>query len=133
MDPASVRDRLRELESLSRDQLVARWETVFGHPAPPKVRAPLLRGALAWQLQMDASDWTPTRIGRALRLACAPTGALVQPGSTLVREWQGRTYAVQVMAGGYLFEGETHRSLTAIATRITGTPWSGPKFFGLKP
>ncbi len=133
MATTSMQDRLRELEGMTRDQLAGRWEAVFGRPAPPKVRSPLLRAALAWQLQMETSDWTPARIGRALRLACAPTGALVQPGSTLVREWQGRTYAVQVMAGGYLFEGETHRSLTAIATRITGTPWSGPKFFGLKP
>ena len=125
--------QLGELERMPREQLAARWEAAFGNPAPSRVRAPLLRAALAWKLQMDASErWTPARIGRLLREASSPKGALLQPGATLVREWQGRTYSVQVTPSGYLFDGEAFASLTAIATRITGTPWSGPKFFGLK-
>jgi hypothetical protein len=30
-------------------------------------------------------------------------------------------------------EGTRYRSLSALARKITGTPWSGPLFFGLKP
>jgi hypothetical protein len=28
-------------------------------------------------------------------------------------------------------DGKTYRSLSAIARRITGAQWSGPRFFGL--
>ena len=59
----------------------------------------------------------------------------VSPGtfSNLVREWNGRTYQVEVLDNGYRFDGKTYPSLTTIAKRITGTHWSGPRFFGLTP
>ena len=53
--------------------------------------------------------------------------------SHLVREWNGRTYQVEVIDNGYRFDGKTYPSLTTIAKRITGTHWSGPRFFGLTP
>ena len=54
-------------------------------------------------------------------------------GTRLVREWQGRTYAVTVTEDGFNFDGETYGSLSAIAQRITGAHWSGPRFFGVRP
>ena len=54
-------------------------------------------------------------------------------GTHLVREWNGRTYQVEVIDNGYRFDGKTYPSLTTIAKRITGTHWSGPRFFGLTP
>ena len=53
------------------------------------------------------------------------------PAPHLVREWNGRTYQVEVIDNGYRFDGKTYPSLTTIAQRITGTHWSGPRFFGL--
>ncbi len=35
------------------------------------------------------------------------------------------------MPEGYLWQGQTHKSLSGIARDITGTHWSGPRFFGL--
>jgi len=35
------------------------------------------------------------------------------------------------MDKGYHWQGKQYRSLTAIAQEITGTKWSGPRFFGL--
>ena len=32
---------------------------------------------------------------------------------------------------GFRFDGKDYRSLSSIAKRITGTNWSGPRFFGL--
>jgi hypothetical protein len=55
-----------------------------------------------------------------------------QPGMRLVREWHGVTYEVTVTEGGYRFQVESYRSLTAIAHHITGAAWSGPRFFGLR-
>ena len=53
------------------------------------------------------------------------------PGARLLREWNGRTHIVDVIEGGYVFEAKIYPSLTAIAGKITGVHWSGPRFFGL--
>jgi hypothetical protein len=61
------------------------------------------------------------------------TRPALAPGARLVREWQGRTHQVTVLAAGFEYAGQTYRSLSAIARTITGTPWSGPAFFGVRP
>jgi hypothetical protein len=55
----------------------------------------------------------------------------VGPGTRLIREWNGQTHVVGVIEGGYVFETKVYPSLTAIAGKITGVHWSGPRFFGL--
>ncbi|BBD40234.1 hypothetical protein Amn_51140 [Aminobacter sp. Y103A] len=55
----------------------------------------------------------------------------VRPGARLIRDWNGKAYVVDVIEGGYVFEAKVYRSLTAIAGKITGAHWSGPRFFGL--
>jgi hypothetical protein len=69
------------------------------------------------------------RIGAAY----TPPRPELKPGTRLMREWQGRTYDVLVLNDGFSCQGTRHRSLSSIARKITGTPWSGPLFFGLKP
>ena len=55
----------------------------------------------------------------------------LRPGNRLVRRWRGRTYVVEATETGLSFDGAIFGSLSEIATKITGTRWSGPKFFGL--
>jgi Protein of unknown function (DUF2924) len=55
----------------------------------------------------------------------------LHPGDRLVREWNGRSHVVEVIKGGFAFDGRNWNSLSAIARRITGAHWSGPRFFGL--
>jgi hypothetical protein len=50
----------------------------------------------------------------------------------LVRDYQGRRHTVMVAPEGYVWEGQPYSSLSAIARAITGTAWSGPRFFALK-
>jgi hypothetical protein len=50
----------------------------------------------------------------------------------LVREYQGEPHTVTVVAGGYLRRDATYASLSTIARAITGSAWSGPRFFGLR-
>jgi len=57
----------------------------------------------------------------------------LKSGTRLVREWRGRTYEVLVLDDGFSWQGTSYRSLSALARKITGTAWSGPLFFGLKP
>jgi hypothetical protein len=50
----------------------------------------------------------------------------------LVREYQGRRHTVTTVRDGFDWEGTTYPSLSAIARAITGTVWSGPRFFALQ-
>ena len=139
----SIEQALQVLETLDRRQLAQRWVEAFGSPAPRKCQAMLLRTALAWQIQMEqsVSASTPPKarnsgmkaIARQTRrMIASPPARSLSAGSRLLREWQGRTHQVTVLAKGFEYEGKPYRSLTAIATTITGTPWSGPAFFGLR-
>ena len=66
-----------------------------------------------------------------MRIIPAGTRPLPRPGTTLVREWNGRTYQVEATDEGYVMDAKSFSSLSAIALRITGAKWSGPRFFGL--
>ena len=132
---SSVSAVLAELAMLDQNALDARWTAVFGCPRPRNVRMDLCRRALSWQAQMQASpEWRdPTAVSRLLRsLRPAALAPVLTPGTRLMRQWQNRTHHVTVLADGFDYEGARYRSLSAIARRITGTPWSGPAFFGLK-
>jgi hypothetical protein len=37
-----------------------------------------------------------------------------------------------VLENGFIWNGATYRSLTEIAFGMTGTRWSGPRFFGIR-
>ncbi len=52
-------------------------------------------------------------------------------GSVLEREYGGVIHRVTVMDDGVEYGGRRFRSLSAVAREITGTHWSGPRFFGL--
>ena len=40
-------------------------------------------------------------------------------------------YSTGVLTEGFRWNNKTHRSLSFIAKAITGSHWSGPRFFGL--
>jgi len=62
------------------------------------------------------------------------TAKRIEPraGTVLVREWHGTKHQVSVVKDGFLYRSKRYGSLSQIARTITGTPWSGPLFFGLK-
>jgi hypothetical protein len=41
-------------------------------------------------------------------------------------------HEVVVLEEGFFWNGETKSSLSEIARLITGTRWSGPRFFGIR-
>jgi hypothetical protein len=58
----------------------------------------------------------------------------IAPGTVMVREYNGLTYRVTVLADGrFEFDNRPYKSLSAVARAITGSSYSGPVFFGLKP
>ena len=128
----SFQKQLSELSSLSREQLANRWLFCFGVPAPYLCRAPLMRQAIAWHLQTKALGGLSLLEKRQIQADVITISNKPSNGSRPVRVWQGKTHQVTVLENGYLYEDRTWKSLSAIARHITGTPWSGPVFFGLK-
>lgn len=121
------------LGELPRKALAARWATAYGAPPAADISASLMRKALAWEIQAAVFGGHSAKTIRALK-AVAKGGAApktASAGTRLVREWNGATYEIEVLESGYRWRGETWRSLSAIAREITGTKWSGPRFFGL--
>jgi hypothetical protein len=57
---------------------------------------------------------------------------VLKPGTLLRREWQGVLHSVSVVEHGFTWNGTSYRSLSEVARAITGTRWSGPRFFGLR-
>ena len=61
-----------------------------------------------------------------------PPRSKIQPGTQLAREWNGKTYTVLCTDQGFVMNCVTYGSLSSIAKAITGTNWSGPRFFGVR-
>ena len=55
-----------------------------------------------------------------------------KPGTRLARTWQGETHHVLLVEEGVEYQGQRYPSLSAVARAITGTRWSGPRFFGVE-
>lgn len=121
----------RGLERLSLQELRAAW-TEHGFGPPPKLRSPdLVRRCLAWLIQTKAYGGVSPDLRRQLRGKGRP-GEGLETGARIIREWDGVRHEVEVVEGGYLYDGRTWSSLSPIARQITGTKWNGPAFFGLR-
>ena len=135
---------IARLRDLSVGELRSRWHNVFGRLPHPHLPRHLLFRVLAYRLQseivgdLDAESQrlldrsvSPEEAGqRAVQLA--RRAADLRPGTILAREWNGRIQRVAVLAEGFAWDGRTYPSLSGVALAITGTRWSGPKFFGLR-
>ena len=134
---------LDAIASLDRNASRTLWLRRFGHVPPRHISVQLMRKALAHEAQVDRFGGHSSDVRRALQAALkiAHKGAggttarrpptLLRPGVHLVREWNGRSYQVEVLDDGFRMDGKSYRSLTAIARKITGAHWSGPRFFGV--
>ena len=123
-----------KIDALARADCQDRWREVFGRPPPKYLSAQFMRRVLIWEMQSRALGGVPAKTTRRLKqIASGKTvSTMAKPGSHLVREWNGRTYQVEVTDRGYLMDGKTWRSLSAVAKHITGAHWSGPRFFGVQ-
>jgi hypothetical protein len=132
---------LGAIDDLVRAELAERWTALTGTSLPKRATAKLLALAIAYELQLRSSAKAEIAEKRIAKLMASPkansrwpseTTRVVSVGARLLREWRGRTLTVDVVDDGYLFEGATYRSLSAIARRATGAARNGPAFFGLR-
>src|SRR4051794_9794736 len=137
------REALSRLPTLDIGELRQQWRGLYKTQAPANLSRELLLRAVAYRMQEVALGGLRPVRQRQLRqmaqqfnrigAAYTPPCAELKPGTRLMREWQGRTYDVLVLDDGFSWQNTQYRSLSAIARKITGTAWSGPLFFGLKP
>jgi len=129
------------LQELSRYELATEWARVYRTPAPC-LSPDLLRLGIAYRLQCKKDEGLKletthllTECSKAAQQSpYAPAQLLARkltPGTKLVRDWHGVGHVVTVLDEGFEYDGQTWRSLTAIAKAITGTHRNGPRFFGL--
>jgi hypothetical protein len=126
---------------LSKDMLIRglAWklqEAALGGIGKPELRklAALARAACEQHAAEGVGDAGATSLaGQNNRFPSSPAAATVilRDGNRLVREWNGTTHTVLVLATGFEWRGRQYRSLSQIAEAITGAHWSGPRFFGL--
>ncbi len=132
---------LQALDDLDTKGLRALWRKLYRSNPPARTRRDLLVLAVGWKQQERAqggpSGATRRRLAN-LSKTLEDDGDLarsravrLKPGAKLVREWHGETHTVIVTPDGFEWRGQAHGSLSVIAREITGTRWSGPRFFGL--
>ena len=133
--------QIEGLRRMSRAQLKDRWRALYVSAPPVSFTPDLLARGIAWRLQEKERGGLSSEALRLLGgsgVAAPPqrrtlARVSLRPGNRLVRRWRGRTYVVEVTDGGLIYEEKRYSSLSVIASQITGTRWSGPKFFGLVP
>ena len=128
---------LAVLEELPRSELVGFWKTHYGSEPPTGISRRLLIGAVAYAQQVKDRGGLSPRLSRRLKKLAGGTPVsevavprTLTPGARLVREWNSTTHVVEVVSGGYVWNGDRYKSLSAVARAITGARWSGPRFFG---
>jgi hypothetical protein len=135
---------IHSLDGLSRSELRALWTQELGERPPATLGRDVLALAIAYARQERRGGlskpvareldrlFDQTLRGDRTGKAAILTVLLPRRGTILVREWQGASYHVTVVDGGFLWNGKIYRSLSGIARAITGTSWNGPRFFGMR-
>lgn len=154
-------DIMKEVAALQRmtpSQLRAKYAEVFGEETRSGHKEFLVR-KIAWRLQAQSEGGLTERARRramelandldirtrapaAPRVVSAPAteqaavaveedNRVPMIGSVITRDYKGRAVRVTVLRDGFEFDGQTYRSLSAIAKAVTGTHWNGYHFFGL--
>ena len=137
-----VEAELKRLPTTPIVNLRKRYRELFKTEPPPAFGPDLLRRSIAHRVQERVygglSREHQLLLDQLVKAARAkPNGRIelprrIKPGSELVRTWNRRTYRVVVLKDGFAWEGRTYKSLSEIASEITGTKWNGPRFFGLR-
>ena len=139
-DLAELDGEITGLVDRSTKELRHVWRTLH-HTGPPLglSRDLIIRG-LADELQQRAYGGPSRALQRRLQILTGDfekgtrsfdASIVLKTGATLVRQWRGHTHTVLVREDGFEYDRQHYRSLTVIAERITGTHWSGPRFFGV--
>lgn len=130
------------IAQLPLEELRQKWAGAWGTQPPRQIGRGLLEKSLAFRLQeMRGEGLSEQQRKRLDQLVAAYKRnpdffdedlSELKPGIRLVKKYNGEHHSVLVHAGSYEYRDKHYRSLSEIATAITGTRWNGWVFFGLK-
>lgn len=142
--PEAIPRQVQNIMAMGQGELETAWGRHCRGKPPAGLPRSLLARLLAYKVQAAVhEDISPTqqrfleRVARDLSAGIkCPNLQLDQrfqlkPGTVLVREHDGEHHRVMVLEQGFAWNGQVHKSLSAVATAITGTRWNGHRFFGL--
>lgn len=133
---------LAAVPKMSASELAERWQALGRGPAPrlplrvlQRLYAQLLQEQALGGLSAEALDELAAVAAKAGKGKASapppPRQVMLTAGTRLVREWNGRTISVDVQGESYIWNDQHYGSLSEIARAVTGTRWSGPRFFGV--
>jgi hypothetical protein len=135
-DPAAIEAEIERIRSLGIDELRKQWRMTFGSIPPRALTKDLIARMITYRLQEEAFGGldraTVKLLDRLARGEKPDLNRRLKAGTVLVREYRGERHTVTVVPDGFVWRDTTYGSLSTIARAITGTAWSGPRFFGLR-
>jgi hypothetical protein len=131
----SVLRQLAALQKMSLCDLKDKWKDLYG-TEPPTFRKSFIQKRLAYRIQELfygglSVDVQEKLQGKSKAKKTSNKRELVLPGTRFIREWGGDRHEVIAREKGFEYKGKMFRSLSAIASEITGSHWNGKRFFGL--
>jgi len=150
----NTRRELVALDAMTVGELAEKYRALFGIPTRTRNKE-YLRKHIAWRIQeLAEGGLSPRALERIEHLApqapvrwqvrvkpdttAGHSATPVEPardprlppvGTVLTRVHNGVEHKVIVLANGFEYNGQCHRSLSKVARLIAGTPWNGFTFF----
>jgi hypothetical protein len=131
--------QVTSLHGKTASELTELWNKMFEHPPAVASRQHMI-AKLAYRIQELTWSGTDEETERKIQ-ACAkeisrPKKIMTRKfcpmiGTKIVKEYKGAIHEILVVNDGFAYAGAVYSSLSAIATKITGTKWNGIKFFNL--
>ena len=118
---SEVLAEVEKVRTLGKDDLRARWSTLFGRTPPPALTKDLLGRMIAWRIQekfYGGHDKATLKLldGLARGKVAKPTAEpKLRPGTVLMREHGGMRHTVTVTPDGFVWQDRTYPSLSAVA------------------
>jgi hypothetical protein len=138
---SDIENQIQVIEGLDLAGLRKHWRRKYGRQPVPGLGRNFMIRAIAYRIQADALGDLDRKTIRTLeQLAAGNADAIIhdrspgrnlQPGTELVREYQGQHHRVTVVRDGFSWNGNTYSTLSGVAKAITGSNWNGYAFFGL--
>jgi hypothetical protein len=136
----SIIRQVLELEHKSLAELRAIYNTLHTTPCTLNAHKDQLRPKIAYRLQELAlgglNESTKAKLESltkgGIKVITNKKHSDLLPGTKLCREYNESMHQVEILKDGFEYNGQKWKSLSAIATKITGSKWNGPRFFGLR-
>ena len=131
--------RIMALQDKKKEELKELWKKMFDHVPAISSREHMI-AKIAYRIQELAyggvDEATKSKIQAAAKEIKRPKATCSKKfrpmiGTKIMKEYRGNVIEVLVVHDGFSYAGEVYKSLSSIATKITGTKWNGLRFFGV--